>query len=78
MEAQIIFGDQMMPVNLPEDVRSAPPGLSTSLPAVDDIEETVRKALQNPLVLPPLSDLAKPEWKVTIVFVKYPMLVCRQ
>lgn len=68
MEAQIIFGDQMMPVNLPEDVRSAPPGLSTSLPAVDDIEETVRKALQNPLGLPPLSDLAKPEWKVTIAF----------
>ncbi|MGB9439289.1 MAG: hypothetical protein WCB15_15200 [Desulfobacterales bacterium] len=49
MEEQIVFGDEMMPITLPDDVQSAPPGLSTTLSAVDDI-----------------------------VFVKYPVLACRQ
>ena len=68
MEKQIVFGDKMIPVNLPDDVQSAPPGLFTSLSAVDDIEETIRKALQNPLGRAPLSDLARSDWTVTIAF----------
>ena len=68
MEAQIVFGEKMMPVNLPDNVRSAPPGLSTSLSAVDDIEKTIRQALQAPLGRPPLRELAGPNWKVTIAF----------
>jgi nickel-dependent lactate racemase len=68
MEAQIVFGDQMMPVNLPDNVRSAPPGLSTTLSTVDDIEETIRQALQAPLGRPPLKEMTGPNWKVTIAF----------
>ena len=68
MKQQIVFGDKMIPVNLPDDVQSAPPGLFTSLSAVDDIEETIRKALQNPLGRTPLSDLARSDWTVTIAF----------
>jgi hypothetical protein len=68
MEAQIVFGEQMIPVKLPENVQVAPQGLSTSLTPVDDTEDTVRKALQKPLGRPPLSAVAKPDWKVTIAF----------
>ena len=68
MEDQIIFGDRMIPIKLPDDALSAPPGLSTSLSPVDDIADTIRKALQKPLGRPPLSQIAKPNAKVTIAF----------
>ena len=68
MEEQIIFGDEMVSVTLPDNVHCAPPGLSTTLSAVDNIEETVRQALQAPLGRPLLSEMAKPSWKVTIAF----------
>jgi nickel-dependent lactate racemase len=68
VEDQIVFGDQMIPVKLPDNVKSAPPGLSTTLSPVDDIEETIRKALKEPLGRPPLSEIVKPDWKVTIAF----------
>lgn len=68
MEDQIVFGDQMIPVKLPDNVKSAPPGLSTTLSPVDDIEETIRKPLKEPLGRPPLSEIVKPDWKVTIAF----------
>jgi len=68
VEEQIVFGDRMVPVRLPDDVKSAPPGLSTSLPPVDDLGATIRKALGEPLGRPPLSEIVKPNWKVTIAF----------
>ena len=48
MEDQVVFGDRMIPVKLPDNVQSAPPGLSTTLPPTDDLEMTIRKALQEP------------------------------
>ena len=68
MEEQIVFGDEIMPVTLPDNIQSAPPGLSTTLSAVDNIEATVRQALLEPLDRPLLSEMAKPNWKVTIAF----------
>ena len=68
MDAQIVFGEKMIPVKLPENVQAAPQDLSTSLSAVDDIEGTIRKALQEPLGRSPLSEVARPDWKVTIAF----------
>ena len=68
MDAQIVFGEKMVPVKLPENVWTAPQDLSTSLSPVDDIEDTIRKALYSPLGRPPLSEVAKPDWKVTIAF----------
>ena len=68
MEEQIIFGDKMIPVTLPDNVISAPPGLSTNLEPVDDIEGEIKKALQNPLGRPPLHELVKPGYRVTIAF----------
>ena len=63
MEEQIVFGDEMVPITLPDDVQIAPPGLSTTLSAVDDIEATVRQALQEPIGRPLLSETARPNWK---------------
>jgi hypothetical protein len=68
MKAEIIFGDRMMPITLPDDVRIAPPGLSTSLPAADNIEQAIRSALREPLGRPPLPELVKSDYKVTIAF----------
>jgi hypothetical protein len=68
MKEQIVFGEQMIPVKLPENAISAPPGLSTALSSVDDVEETIRKALNKPLGRPPLGEWVKPNWKVTIAF----------
>ena len=52
MEEQIVFGDEMMPVTLPDNFQSAPPGLFTTLLAVDNIEATVQQALLEPLGRP--------------------------
>ena len=68
MEDQIVFGDRMIPVKLPDDVRTAPPGLSTTLPPVDNPEATILRALQRPLGRPPLREIVKPGWRVTIAF----------
>jgi nickel-dependent lactate racemase len=68
MEDQIVFGDRMMPVKLPGNVEGVPPGLSTTLPPVDDLEVTIRKALQEPLGRSRLSKIVRPNWKVTIAF----------
>ena len=43
MEEQIVFGEQMIPIKLPENAFSAPPGLSTTLSPVDDVEEAIQR-----------------------------------
>lgn len=68
MEEQIVYGDQMIPVKLPDNVKSAPPGLSTTLPPVDDNEAAIQNALKEPVGRPPLSEIVKPGWKITIAF----------
>jgi len=68
MEDQIVFGDRMISVKLPDNVQSAPPGLSTTLVPVDDPEETILRALQRPLGRSPLREIVKPNWRVTIAF----------
>jgi hypothetical protein len=68
MDEQIVYGDRMIPVQLPERTKIVPPGLSTSLPPVANLKATIEEALKNPLDLPPLRELAKPGSKVTIAF----------
>lgn len=68
MKEEIIFGERMMPITLPDDVQIAPPGLSTTLPPVDNIEETIRRALLEPLGRPPLQELVTSDYRVTIAF----------
>jgi hypothetical protein len=68
MDEQIVFGDRMIPVRLPDRTRFVSQGLSTSLPPVADLRAVLQEALRRPLDLPPLRELAKPGWKVTVAF----------
>ncbi|MFC1877186.1 lactate racemase domain-containing protein [Thermodesulfobacteriota bacterium] len=68
MQEQIVFGAETIPVSLPDDVITAPPGLSTTLTATEDIQGVIQKALQNPLGRPPLHELVAPGSRVTIAF----------
>ena len=68
MKEQIVFGDQMVRVTLPDSVITAPPGLSTTLAPVEDIPGEIQRALQSPLGRPPLPELVKPGDRVTIAF----------
>lgn len=68
MDEQIVCGDRMIPVKLPDRTKLVSPGLSTSLPSVTDLKTTLQEAFRSPIDLPPLRELAKPGWKVTIAF----------
>ena len=68
MDERIVFGDRVIPVKLPDRTKLVPPGLSTSLPPVANLKATLEEALRAPLDLPPLRELAKPGWKVTVAF----------
>ncbi len=68
MDEQIVFGDRMIPVKLPQRTKVASPGISIPLPPVHDLPGAIQDALRDPLGLPPLHELAKPGWKVTIAF----------
>lgn len=68
MQEQIVFGAGTIPVTLPDNVITAPPGLSTTLTATEDIQGTIQRALQNPLGRPPLHELVTPGSRVTIAF----------
>ena len=68
MDEQMVFGDRMIPVRLPDRTRFVPQGLSTSLPPVADLRAALQEALRRPLDLPPLRELARPGWKVTVAF----------
>jgi len=68
MKEEIVFGDRMMPITLPDDVQIAPPGLSTTLSAADNIEDTICSALAQPLGRPPLQELVTSDYRVTIAF----------
>ncbi len=68
MQEQIVFGAGTIPVALPDNVITAPPGLSTTLTATEDIQASIQKALQNPLGRPPLHEIVAPGSRVTIAF----------
>lgn len=68
MEHALVFGDEWITASLPERTRVVSPGISLPLPPVEDLADTVRAAIRRPLDRPPLSELARPGWRVTIAF----------
>ncbi|MBW1682548.1 MAG: DUF2088 domain-containing protein [Deltaproteobacteria bacterium] len=68
MDDQIVFGDRMIPVRLPDNVVEVPQALTVPLEPVEDIAAAYRQALQAPLGRKPLSETVRPGWRVTIAF----------
>ncbi len=68
MRESIVFGDREIRVELPDRTTVIPGSFSLGLPAVENLEQTVRDALKRPLELPPISELAKPTDRVMIAF----------
>lgn len=68
MQEQIVFGDSWITADLPDETIIVPPGISLPLAPVDDLGAEVRKALEHPLDLPPLRELAKPGFRVVVAF----------
>jgi len=68
MRRQIVFGDRMIPVELPDHVQMTPAGLGTGLSPAEDLVAAIREALARPLGLPKIREIARPGWRVTIAF----------
>lgn len=70
MEATIVFGDRWKSVQLPDEGAEivSPGGVSLPLSPVEDLTEAVRTALRSPLDTPPLREIARPGWRVTVAF----------
>jgi len=65
---EIVFGDRWVRAELPDDTVVVPPGVSIPLDPVEDIGAAVRAALDQPLDLPPLRDLAKSRSRILVAF----------
>jgi nickel-dependent lactate racemase len=68
MKTSIVFGSRWLDVELPDEVRETGESGGTRLPPADDLDETVAAALQHPLGLPPLGELARGARRVTVAF----------
>jgi len=68
MRLEIPFGDDLLPVDLPERTKLISGGQHASLPAVENLAHAVRAALDAPLGSPPVEQLVRPGARVTIAF----------
>ncbi len=69
MDLTIPFGEGEIQAQVPDRTFVVPPGgTSKKTPPIADLAAAVDEALKEPLGLPPLSELAKPNARVTICF----------
>src|SRR5690242_20178465 len=68
MRADLPYADSRLTVTLPADTRRLSSEAAGALPPLADLEGAVREALAAPLGLPRLSELARPNARVTIAF----------
>ena len=68
MKRTIVYGAGSLVVELPDETTVVSPGVSLNLPSTDDLEATVRVALERPLDGPPLRDRVRPGHRVSIAF----------
>lgn len=68
MRTEIVFGPSWLQVELPDDTRVLPTGLSARLEPRYDLDAAVREALESPVDGPPLRRRARAGMKVTIAF----------
>jgi hypothetical protein len=68
VEERLVYGDGWVTATIPDHARMVEPGISLPLPPADDLEAAVREALERPLDLPPLAELARGRRRVTVAF----------
>lgn len=68
MREQLVFGDSYIEAELPDDLMAVPPGVSLDLEPIDDLDGAVRRALTEPLDLPPLTEVARGKETALIAF----------
>lgn len=68
MIRQIVFGDRWIDVDLADDVKAVPPGITIPVEPADDLQAAVGSALDHPIDLPPLRHLAQPGSRVVVAF----------
>jgi lactate racemase len=68
MKHTIVYGRESLSVEIPDDATVISPGVSLDLPPADDLEATVRAALDHPLDGPPLRDRVGAGQRVTVAF----------
>ena len=70
MDKQVVFGEQWITARFPDDRTHVVPagGIDLPLSPVEDLAGAVRAALARPLDRPPLREMARPGWRVTVAF----------
>ncbi len=69
MELEIVFGDRLLRANFPDTAKIVSPGYGPAkLEPAADQEAAVKEGVHFPLDLPPLGDIVKRSWKITIAF----------
>jgi len=68
-EVEIVYGDKLIPVQLPEPVlTSAAEYGAEKAEAISDIRQALKEVMADPIGAPPLNETAHPGMKVTIAF----------
>ena len=68
MNVELPYGDGTLTATLPADTRRLSSDAEVGLPPLTDLDAAVRAALERPLGLPRLRELAKSSDRVTIAF----------
>jgi len=68
LRQQIVHGDGLITAELPDRTHVVSSGVSTTLEPVTDLETEIRSALDDPIDLPPLRELARGKHQVTVAF----------
>ena len=68
-EVEIVYGDKLIPVQLPEPVLNADAEFGAEkVEAIGDIRKALKDVMANPMGVPPIKEMARSGMKVTIAF----------
>ena len=68
-EVEIVYGDKLIPVQLPEPVLTAAAEFGAEkVEAIGDIRKALKDVMANPMGVPPIKEMARSGMKVTIAF----------
>ena len=68
MQESLVFGDGWVTAELPDDAHAVSSGVSLPLPPTPDLAASLREAIEQPLDLHPLREVARGASRVTVAF----------